>query len=175
MDFVSDALYNGRRLRALSVLDNFTRESLAIEVDKGITGERVAEVLNRIVVDRDLPQAIFVDNGPEFISKALDKWAYQNGVSLDFSRPGKPTDNAMIESFQARFRQECLNANWFLSLADARVKIEDWRRDYNKSRPHSSLGDKTPLEFAREFQVHTPEGRPLEAPNPHLPPGPIFG
>ena len=145
MDFVSDALYDGRRLRALSVLDNFTRESLAIEVDKGITGERVAEVLNRIIRDRDLPQSIFVDNGSEFVSKALDKWAYQNGVSLDFSRPGKPTDNAMIESFQARFREECLNANWFLSLADARVKIEDWRRDYNKSRPHSSLEDKTPL------------------------------
>jgi putative transposase len=150
MDFVSDALFDGRRLRALTVIDNFTRERLAIEVDQGITGQRVAEVLDVISCNRgSLPERIFLDNGPEFVSKALDLWAYENGVTLDFSRPGKPTDNAMIESFNGRLRDECLNVNWFLSLEDAQAKIERWRHDYNGSRPHTSLGGRTPWEFAR--------------------------
>lgn len=124
MDFVSDALFDGRRLRALTVIDNFTRESLAVEVDQGITGQRVAEVLEGISSTRgSFPERIFLDNGPEFVSKALDLWAYEHGVTLDFSRPGKPTDNAMIESFNGRLRDECLNVNWFLSLEDARAKI----------------------------------------------------
>ena len=148
MDFVSDALFDGRRLRALTVVDAFTREALAIDVDQGIKGEQVVEAMSRIAMTRGAPRTIRVDNGPEFISKALDRWAYENGVTLDFSRPGKPTDNAFVESFNGRLRDECLNAHWFLSLADARAKIEAWRRDYNESRPHMSLGWMTPAEYA---------------------------
>ncbi|MFG7489654.1 MULTISPECIES: IS3-like element ISMex11 family transposase [Methylobacteriaceae] len=148
MDFVSDALFDGRRLRALTVVDAFTREALAIEVDQGIKGEQVVAVVGRLALLRGAPCAIQVDNGPEFVSKALDRWAYENGVTLDFSRPGKPTDNALVESFNGRLRDECLNANWFLSLADARSKIETWRRHYNESRPHTALGWRTPQEFA---------------------------
>jgi len=149
MDFVSDALFNGRRFRALTVVDNFSRESLAIEVEQGIRGEQVVGVLDRLKFARGVPKVIRVDNGPEFISKILDKWAYENGVTLDFSRPGKPTDNAFVESFNGSFRDECLNVNWFLSLQDARAKIEAWRIDYNDYRPHSSLGDMTPSDFAK--------------------------
>ena len=148
MDFVSDALFDGRRLRALTVVDAFTREALAIHVDQGIRGEQVVEAMNRIAAVRGAPRTIRVDNGPEFISKALDRWAYENGVTLDFSRPGKPTDNAFVESFNGRLRDECLNTQWFLSLADARAKIEAWRRHYNESRPHTSLGWMTPAKFA---------------------------
>ena len=153
MDFVSDALFDGRRLRALTVVDAYTREALTIEVDQGIKGEQVVEAVTKIATRRGVPQAIRVDNGPEFISKALDRWAYENGVILDFSRPGKPTDNAFVESFNGRFRDECLNAHWFLSLADARGKIEAWRRHYNESRPHTSLGWLTPAEFASSAGV----------------------
>jgi len=148
MDFVSDALFDDRRLRALTVVDAFTREALAIEVDQGIKGEQVVEAMTRISSTRGAPRIIRVDNGPEFISKALDRWAYENGVTLDFSRPGKPTGNAFVESFNGRLRDECLNANLFLSLADARSKIEAWRRHYNESRPHTALGWRTPQEFA---------------------------
>jgi putative transposase len=150
MDFVSDALFDGRRLRTLTVLDNYTRECLSIHVDAGIRGEHVVEVMECISANRGLPVTIRVDNGPEFISRVLDKWAYEHGVSLDFSRPGKPTDNAFIESFNGRFREECLNTNWFLSLDDARSKIEGWRNDYNQARPHSALDWQTPAEFARQ-------------------------
>ncbi len=148
MNFVSDALFDGRRLRALTVVDAYTREALVIEVDSGIKGEQVVEAVSRIMAVRGAPKSIRVDNGPEFVSKALDRWAYENGVALDFSRPGKPTDNAFIESFNGRLRDECLNAHWFLSLADARAKIEAWRQDYNESRPHTSLGWMTPSEYA---------------------------
>ena len=148
MDFVSDALFDGRRLRALTLLDIYTRESLAIEVDKGITGEDVADILRRVVTRRGAPARIRLDNGPEFVSNALDRWAYENGVTLDFSRPGKPIDNAYVESFNGRLREECLNVHWFLSLDDARDKIEAWRRFYNESRPHTALGGQTPNEFA---------------------------
>jgi putative transposase len=138
MDFVSDALFDGRRLRALTFVDAFTREALAIDVDQGIKGEQVVEPMMRIASLRGAPRTIRVDNGPEFISKALDRWAYENGVTLDFSRPGKPTDNAFAESFNGRVRAECLNATWFLSLADARLKCEAWRRDYNSASEHPS-------------------------------------
>ena len=148
MDFVSDALFDGRRLRALTVVDAFTREALAIEVDQGIKGDQVVAVMTRLALIRGAPRTIRVDNGPEFVSKALDRWAYENGVTLDFSRPGKPTDNAFVESFNGRLRDECLNAHWFLSLADAKSKIEAWRRQYNESRPHTALGWLTPQEFA---------------------------
>jgi putative transposase len=148
MDFVSDALYDGRRLRALTVVDNYTRECLAIRVDQGIGGEKLAEVLGQITLERRAPKTIRVDNGPESVSKLLDQWAYRNGVKWDFSRPGKPTDNAYVESFNGSLRDECLNVNWFLSLEDARGKIEAWRRHYNESRPHTALGDVPPSEFA---------------------------
>lgn len=128
MDFVSDALFDGRRLRALTVVDNYTRESLAIEVGQSLKGEDVVRVLDAVVAQRGKPQTIKVDNGSEFISKAMDRWAYEHGVELDFSRPGTPTDNAKVKSFNRRFRQECLNEHWFLSLEDARSKIAGWRR-----------------------------------------------
>lgn len=149
MDFVSDQLYDGRKLRALTLVDVYTRECLAIWVDQGIRGGDVVHTLEQVVADRGRPQRIQVDNGPEFVSKALDHWAYQERVELAFSRPGKPTDNAYIEAFNGRLRQECLNQHWFLSLADAREKIEAWRVGYNETRPHGALGWATPAEFAR--------------------------
>ncbi|MDN7638789.1 IS3 family transposase [Burkholderia cepacia] len=150
MDFVADALFDGRRLRTLTVVDNYTRECLAIEVGQSLKGEHVVEALTRITALRGHPATIKVDNGSEFISKAMDRWAYEHGVELDFSRPGTPTDNAKVESFNGRFRQECLNAHWFLSLADAQSKIDDWRTYYNEVRPHSALQWMTPAEFARQ-------------------------
>lgn len=151
MDFVSDALFDGRRFRALTVVDNFTKESLAIEVDGQLKGGDVVEVMERLKQERGLPQRIQTDNGSEFISLALDRWAYDHQVTLDYSRPGKPTDNPFIESFNGSFRDECLNTHWFLSLEDARQKIESWRQDYNHVRTHSPLGDITPSEFAARF------------------------
>jgi len=148
MDFMSDELFDGRRIRLLTIVDNHTRESLAIHVGRRIRGCDVVEVLERIVKDHGTPQTIRVDNGPEFISKDVDQWAYWNHVTLDFSRPGKPTDNAYIESFNGRFRQECLNEHWFMNFEDAWEKVESWRRDYNEERPHSSLENTTPAEFA---------------------------
>lgn len=148
MDFMSDQLYDGRRLRFLTIVDNHTRESLGIHVGQRIRGLDVAQVLERIVLRHGAPETIRVDNGPEFISKELDLWAYVNKVSLDFSRPGKPTDNAFIEAFNARFRQECLNEHWFLNLEDARGKVKAWEDDYNHVRPHSSIGNLTPAQFS---------------------------
>jgi putative transposase len=164
MDFMSDELFNGRRIRLLTIVDNHTRESLAIYVGQRVRGCEVVEVLERIVKDQGRPRTIRVDNGPEFISKDVDLWAYWNHVTLDFSRPGKPTDNAYIESFNGRFRQECLNEHWFLSLDDARDKVEAWRRDYNEERPHSALGNATPEEYAALVKPQkAPPGRDLEA------------
>jgi putative transposase len=139
-----------RRIRALTLVDNYTREVQAILVDSGIRGERVAEAVDRIAMLRGPPGLIRVDNGPEFVSKALDRWAYERAVTLDFSRPGKPTDNALMESFNGRLRDECLDTHWFLSLEDSRAKIEAWRREYNASRPHSALGHLTPQEYAAQ-------------------------
>ena len=148
MDFVADGLIGGRRLRCLTIVDDCTRECLAIEVDTSITGLRVQAVLDRLAGTRGLPQSITVDNGPEFDSQVLDKWAYRSGVQLSFIRPGKPNENAYIESFNGKFRDECLNEHWFISLAHARSIIEGWRIEYNTERPHSSLGNQTPQEFA---------------------------
>lgn len=159
MDFVADALFDGRRLRALTIVDNYTRESLAIEVGQSLKGEDVVNTLNRIATGRGLPSTIKVDNGSEFISKIMDKWAYERGIELDFSRPGKPTDNAKVESFNGRLRQECLNAHWFLSLEDARHKIDEWRQYYNETRPHSALQWATPAEFARQARENALPGR----------------
>ena len=148
MDFVSDTLFNGRRFRALTVVDNFSRECLNIYPASGIKGANVVEVMNYLKSSRSLPHTIKVDNGPEFISKDLDRWAYENSVKLDFSRPGKPTDNAIIESFNRSFRDECLNIHWFLSMEDTIEKVENWRVEYNHFRPHSSLNNMTPNEYA---------------------------
>jgi putative transposase len=149
MDFASDGLFNGRRFRVLSVVDIFSRECLGIEVNQGIKGQDVVTLLDQITSVRGIPRSIRCDNGPEFVSKVLDRWAYENRVSVDFSRPGKPTDNAFAESFIGSLRDECLNVNWFLSLEDARDKIEAWRVDYNEYRPHSSLGYRTPSDYNR--------------------------
>jgi len=152
MDFVSDNLYNGRRFRVLTIVDNFSRECPVLEVDHSLTGQRVTRVLDRIALTRELPEVITVDNGPEFISKALDLWAYENSVKLRFIQPGKPVQNAYIESFNGKFRNECLNDNVFVSLNSARDIIEAWRQDYNSERPHSSLNNMTPEEFATRFK-----------------------
>lgn len=153
MDFVSDALFDGRRLRALTVIDHFTRECLAIEVGQSLKGEDVAAVMARLIATRGVPKSIKVDNGSEFAGRVMDRWAYEHRIELDFSRPGRPTDNASVESFNGRFRQECLNEHWFLSLVDARSKIEEWRRFYNEVRPHSGIGWATPAEFARQYGI----------------------
>jgi putative transposase len=153
MDFMSDELYNGQRIRLLTLVDNFTRESLAIEVNSHLGGQLVAEKLALVASERGKPKKIRVDNGPEFTSKKLDQWAYLNQVELDFIRPGKPTDNALIEAFNGRLREECLNQSWFLSLEDAREKVESWRQEYNKTRPHGALDNLAPKEFAEAAGV----------------------
>jgi putative transposase len=150
MDFVADGLIGGRRLRCLTIVDDCTRECLAIEVDTSLPGQRVKAVLDRLADTRGLPQSITVDNGPEFDGKVLDQWAYRTSVQLSFIRPGKPNENAYIESFNGKFRDECLNEHWFISLAHARSIIEAWRIEYNTERPHSSLGNRTPQEFATD-------------------------
>jgi putative transposase len=151
MDFMSDGLADGRRLRCLTIVDDCTRECVAIEVDTSITGLRVKAVLERLADLRALPRSITVDHGPEFEGQVMDAWAYQRGVGLSFIRPGKPNDNAYIESFNGKFRDECLNEHWFRSIAHAREVIEDWRIEYNGERTHSSLGDITPEEFAAKI------------------------
>lgn len=148
MDFVADAMTDGRRLRAFNVVDDFTRECLAIEVDTSIPGLRVARVLERISMTRPLPKFIVCDNGPEFTGSNFDAWAHRRGVRVHFIRPGKPVENAYAESFNGKLRDECLNENWFVSMADARSRIEAWRVDYNQVRPHSGLDNLTPSEFA---------------------------
>ena len=148
MDFVNDALFNGGKFRGLTIVDNYSRECLAIRVGQSLKGTDVVAALEQICRERGLvPARIQTDNGSEFISKEMDRWAYENGVVMDYSRPGKPTDNPFIESFNGSFRDECLNAHWFLSLQDAADKIEAWRIEYNNFRPHSSLNDMTPAEF----------------------------
>jgi putative transposase len=153
MDFVSDALACGRKFRTLNVVDTFTREGLAIEVDTSLPGTRVTRVLDAIAAERGYPDELVVDNGPEFISKAMDAWAYNHGVEIQFIRPGKPMENGHCESFNGRFRDECLNENWFLTLADARRVIAAWLADYNHYRPHSALDNLTPIEFATRARL----------------------
>lgn len=148
MDFVADGLIGGRRLRCLTIVDDCTRECLAIEVNTSLPGVRVQAVLDRLADIRGLPKSITVDNGPEFDGKVLDQWSYRTGVQLSFIRPGKPNENAYIESFNGKFRDECLNEHWFISIGHARDIIEAWRVEYNTERPHSSLGNQTPQEFA---------------------------
>ena len=148
MDFVQDALFNGSRFRILVVVDKYTKKCLSLLVGQSLKGVDVQEELGNIAfMEGTCPVRIQCDNGSEFISKEVDRWAYQNKVTLDYSRPGKPTGNPYIESFNGKFRDECLSVNWFLSLEDASDKIEQWRREYNHFRPHSSLDDYSPQEF----------------------------
>ena len=144
MDFVAQRLADGRQIRVLTVVDQFTRECLTLFADTSLNGEKVATALDKVVSRRGTPQSITVDNGTEFSSKAMDLWAYQNGVHLDFIRPGRPVENGYIESFNGRLRDECLNVEVFFSLDDVREILERWRDDYNHYRPHSALSDRTP-------------------------------
>lgn len=153
MDFVADQLSDGTRLRALTVVDVFTQEALCIRVGLRLRAEHVVEACNELVAKRGAPARVFVDNGSEFSGKMLDLWAYHHGVQIDFSRPGKPTDNCFVESFNGSFRDECLNMHWFDPMQDAKEKIEAWRIDYNESRPHQALQDLTPTEFAERTRV----------------------
>jgi len=147
MDFLHDALAGGRKFRTLSIEDAYTREMPVIEVDTSLPALRVVRVLEKLRLERGLPERIIIDHGTEFTSKALDQWAYRHKVTLHFITPGRPMENGYIESFHGKFREECLNEHWFLTLDDARETIENWRLDYNRVRPHSSLGYLTPEEF----------------------------
>jgi putative transposase len=153
MDFMADTLASGRCFRTLNVLDTFTRECLAIEVDSSLPGARVARVMDRVAEQQGLPAAILMDNRPEFAGKVLDEWAYERGVQLSFITPGRPMENAFVESFSGKFRDECLSQLWFKNLDDARRLIDDWRTDYNAARPHSALGNLPPAVIA--LQVHS--------------------
>jgi len=150
MDFVSDQLANGRRFRVLNVVDDFSRECVLQVVDCSISGQRLARELDQLAEQRPLPRTIVCDNGPEFTSKAMFFWSKQSGMKLHFIQPGKPTQNAFVESFNGKFRDYCLNLHWFASLEDARSTINDWRHHYNHVRPHRSLDSKPPAVFAEE-------------------------
>jgi putative transposase len=150
MDFVADSLFNGTPIRILTMVDCHTRECLSVEPRASFRAHQVVEALDQIVKERGRPKSIRCDNGPEFAGRVLDQWAFFNQVELDFSRPGTPTDNAYIESFNARLRQELLNASWFLSLADARARMEAWRKEYNEERPHTALKNLTPQEYLEQ-------------------------
>jgi putative transposase len=163
MDFVSDGLADGRRLRCLNIVDDCTRECVAIEVDTSLTGTRVKAVMQRLAETRGLPWSITVDNGPEFAGQMLDTWAYEANVHLSFIRPGKPNENAYIESFNGKFRDECLNEHWFVTMAQARRVIEAWRIEYNTERMHSSLGNLTPEEYAKGLPSRAKERVSLTA------------
>ncbi len=152
IDFVHDTLGSGRTFRALTVVDDFTHESLVIELDTSLPAARVCRVLDRVAGTRGWPTVIVCDNGSEFTSLAFDQWAHQRGVHLQFIQPGKPVQNAFAESFNGRLRDECLDETWFWTLAEAQVTIEQWRIEFNTARPHTSLGDRTPSEYADEVR-----------------------
>jgi putative transposase len=159
LDFMSDALSDGRRFRSLDVVDDCSRECLAMEIDTSLPGDRVVRVLDRLVYMRGKPDELLMDNGPEFTSRVLDDWAYANGVRLRFIDPGKPVQNAYVESFNGKARDEFFNDEWFESIHEARSKAEAWRCDYNELRPHSALEDVPPAEFARRLAgVPPPDG-----------------
>jgi putative transposase len=163
MDFMADTLADGRGLRTLNIVDDFTRECVAIEVDRSLPGLRVVRVLDRLAATTGLPDTLVMDNGPEFSGRALDIWAYARGVQLRFIRPGKPIDNAFVESFNGKFRDECLNEHWFASVAEARTLVEAWRIDYNTLRPHSALHGATPEQFANSLCGRSPAQTPVRA------------
>jgi len=166
LDFVSDALASGRALRTLTIVDSYTRECPAIEVGTGICSEQVTRVLERIIAERGKPESVRCDNGPEFTSRHFLAWCEEQGIAVIHIQPGKPMQNGHVESFNGRFRDECLNASWFVNLADAKRKIESWRVEYNGERPHSSLAYRTPAEFAKTCSeltsgmAATPPSRP---------------
>lgn len=153
MDFVHDRLATGRRFKVLTMVDPFTRECPTLEVDTSINGFRVTQVLDRVFDSRPLPETIIMDNGPEFSGKVLDEWAYRKGIKLHFIQPGKPVQNAFCESFNGRFREEFLDGNWFINLRDAKERCENWCREYNEERGHSSLNDLTPMEFIQQLKA----------------------
>lgn len=155
MDYMSDVLRSGRRIRIFNVVDDLSREGLRSDVDTSFPARRVIQVLEELALERGYPERIVCDNGPEFRSQALDTWAYERGVQLDFIQPGKPVQNPFVESFNGKMRDECLNVHWFADLGEARRLIEDWRQDYTQVRPHSSLGNRTPSEFAEAFHIQT--------------------
>jgi len=148
MDFVADQLVNGTRFRALTILDVFTREALAIRAGQKLRADHVLEECDRLAAQRGDPVRIFVDNGSEFSGRLFDLWAYRHGVRIDFSRPGKPTDNCFVETFNGSYRDECLNVHWFETIDEARMESEAWRVEYKESRPHQALGEMTPMAFA---------------------------
>lgn len=157
MDFVHDALSNGRKFRVLTVIDKWHRQWVALQADFALSGQSVVDAMNQIALTRSLPYAITVDHGTEFTSKVLDAWCYLRGVKLDFIRPGKPTENGFIESFNGRLRDECLNVNEFATLDEVRAVLRSWQHDYNHHRPHGSLGRLTPSEFALKGQKNDTE------------------
>jgi putative transposase len=157
IDFVMDALEHGRRLKCLTIVDDFTKEAIDIVVDHGISGQYVARVLDQAGRFRELPRVIRTDQGPEFTGKALDQWAYERGITLRLIQAGKPTQSAYVESFNGKFRDECLNEHWFRSLAEARAIVAAWRMDYNHARPHSALEYRTPAEFAAAWRARHAE------------------
>lgn len=159
MDFVSDQTASGQRFRALTVVDVFSRECLAIEPGQKLGGADVVNVLSRIAAERSSPKRIYCDNGSEFSSRLVDLWAYANKVVMEFSRPGKPTDNAFIESFNGTLRDECLNVHWFDDLTDAKIKLQAWQREYNESRPHRSLNELSPLQYKARWAERRSEIR----------------
>ena len=150
MDFMSDSLSNGNKIRTLNIIDVFSRECISLQVDRSISSEKVISILEYLEFTRGLPEKIRVDNGPEYISKRLREWAEKRNIKLDYIQPGKPTQNAFIESFNGKFREECLDQNWFINLNDAKQIVEEWRQEYNKERPHSAIGYMTPEEFAKK-------------------------
>jgi putative transposase len=163
MDFMADTLADGRGFRTLNIVDDFTRECVAIEVDRSLPGVRVVRVLDRLAETIGLPDILVMDNGPEFSGRTLDTWACARGIQLRFIRPGKPIENAFVESFNGKFRDECLNEHWFASVAEARTLIEAWRVDYNTVRPHSALRKATPEQFANSLCGRSPAQTPARA------------
>jgi len=171
MDFMSAKTLEGRWFRVLTVIDQFTRECLALVADRALNGHRVALALSQVIAERGVPESITADNGSEFSGKAMDGWSYQYGVRLEFIRPGKPIDNGHIESFNGRLRDEFLNVETFFDLGDVREKLERWRQDYNQVRPHSSLGDRSPDEFTRAWKKWSASSLRTAGPaNHHAPP-----
>ena len=148
MDFVADQLVDGTQFRALTIVDVYTREALDIVVGQRLRAEQVVETCNRLVATRGVPVRIFVDNGSEFSGRVFDLWAYHRKATIDFNRPGKPTDNCFVEPFNGSLRDECLNVHWFETIDEAKAKIEAWRVEYNESRPHQGLKELTPTAYA---------------------------
>ncbi|MEF9476060.1 MAG: IS3 family transposase [Candidatus Mariimomonas ferrooxydans] len=159
IDFMSDSLCDGRRFRILTIVDDFTRESVDIVVDTSISGERLTRILDQAALMSGMPKILVMDNGPELTSRAMLIWAKTRGVQLHYIQPGKPNQNAYVESFNGKFRDECLNQQWFISLEEARQVIEAWRVDYNTERPHSSLNNQAPSVFKKAYETQKQDAK----------------